>query len=607
MVQLLCNGVELELHADTAVEFIKTNPLFAFLNLSCERTTTIRIPQTAHNDEVFGLSHIPAYKGQAMRERFVAELRVGVVVKQGYLYVDSYSGGDYSCMFVGGGLFGLKILNEAGNLREVLAESTEQVLAGLNVVAASTTEAKSDLWRNVQYQVSENSFIKPSVLVSGLLDRLAQVLGVGITYPSQVLEGVRVIINDLPTPQDVPCVMKSEMMGGWNNEVSLAGMLRGYVTSRARNGWISTTYTQGHYSPHAYVLHTETTRVTWQVYYAEQDIILTFPQDFPQDMFLVAPNSVDDSTATFLGDYSFTKSFIYTNQFDVQTTINGVPLSGRSVEIAKGTIFTLVKSGDYSLVGVNGVYEEQDCSVIIKGWQYTGVGADKTNGNYEQAVSISVAKKESESGDIVRMVDVLPTWSVVQLLQAVAYTFGLMIDYTDEGGVVLRDTISFGVREDMQVIKHGTLKRTFADYAQHNKIAFVGNVIEAEQPKIAYNVANVNLESEKELYKVPVSVGGVGYDSAGRTIVVVAEDEKEPTYMLCDVATTGERVVPKISDVIEQLSYQSTSIDCEVWMSAYAFNLIKSDDLLLIDGTLYAWIDSKWSDGVARFNLQKWE
>ena len=52
-MQLLCNGVFVDLYENTKIQFTHDNPLFAFDSLKCERTTQFKLPTTKKNDSLF--------------------------------------------------------------------------------------------------------------------------------------------------------------------------------------------------------------------------------------------------------------------------------------------------------------------------------------------------------------------------------------------------------------------------------------------------------------------------------------------------------------------------------------------------------------------------
>ena len=84
MMQLVCNGVALDLPEGAGLQFTQENPLFAFDNLKCERTTQFKLPATATNDRVLSVARVPAYSGEGMRRKFAAQLQAGAIVKTAF-------------------------------------------------------------------------------------------------------------------------------------------------------------------------------------------------------------------------------------------------------------------------------------------------------------------------------------------------------------------------------------------------------------------------------------------------------------------------------------------------------------------------------------------
>lgn len=107
-MQLVCNGITLDLYEGTGLQLKKTNPAFAFDAMSAERTTNFKLPATPTNDRVFECAKLPAYEGAGMRKKFDATLIDGLVVMNGFLYVASFDGKDYNAIFVGGLAYDLK-------------------------------------------------------------------------------------------------------------------------------------------------------------------------------------------------------------------------------------------------------------------------------------------------------------------------------------------------------------------------------------------------------------------------------------------------------------------------------------------------------------------
>ena len=154
-MQLLCNGIFLDLYDNTSVQFKHENPLFAFDKLSCERTTQFKLPTTPVNDKAFELARIPAYKGEGMRRRFAAQLQDGQVVKDGYLYVSNFDGKDYAAVFVTGELIGLQEIRDAGKIAKFWQPAGAIVWNQANVKDANTSAGQQSL-ALTRYKTNDN-------------------------------------------------------------------------------------------------------------------------------------------------------------------------------------------------------------------------------------------------------------------------------------------------------------------------------------------------------------------------------------------------------------------------------------------------------------------
>lgn len=122
MIQLICNGVEVDVPRGTSIAWKNTNILFAFDKASCERSLTFTLPSTATNDSVFELCRLPQYVGQGFRRLYDAEYRDGLLVKRGYAYVTQSQKSGYNVTLVVGELTALKRLKDAGKVGEILPD-----------------------------------------------------------------------------------------------------------------------------------------------------------------------------------------------------------------------------------------------------------------------------------------------------------------------------------------------------------------------------------------------------------------------------------------------------------------------------------------------------
>lgn len=73
-----------------AIALSKSNPIFAFDDLTAERSIAFDIPATSKNNRVFGFAGIPNVTPQSTDFRYDAQLQADGVVKDGWLHIVGY-------------------------------------------------------------------------------------------------------------------------------------------------------------------------------------------------------------------------------------------------------------------------------------------------------------------------------------------------------------------------------------------------------------------------------------------------------------------------------------------------------------------------------------
>ena len=181
--------------------------------------------------------------------------------------------------------------------------------------------------------------------------------------------------------------------------------------------------------------------------------------------------------------------------------------------------------------------------------------------------------------------------------------------YTDADGITF-DTLDYstwGVEYlDGRLLSKKEVKRTFADYAQKNNVLFESgeSVPDKDKLSVAYTINNVNLESEKELQKIPFSEGrsnGV-YDT--QTLIYNAENEKA----LADASTGASTMarVPLIKNTyLQNLCTASTQFKVSARMTLFEYMQVTPKTLIQVDGTRYVWTSRSWQKNEAQFTLAK--
>lgn len=586
MMQLICNGEFLDLKEGTRFTLKKVNPLFAFDRLTCERTTEFEIPDTAKNDRIFSLSKIPAFDGEGMRRRYPAQLQNGVCVKDGYLYVSSYSKGAYRAIFVTGELVGLQAIRNLGKLRDIIknAETVEYGATPISPGAASLVP-----WANVRY-LRKAGTIHPSMRVGTISNRVvAQNDLLPVTLPA-MMDGLRII--------------PAKINGIGKTDATLSSTIidPGQPTSEEPQTPFNTPAISGDasavFTTVSHIVSTMRLNVQLLYKYAQlaprQNIRLIIPDDWPEDRYIISFED-DYQDATFLGGRSFTKVWDQPSGRAILTR-TGEPLAGRTVDIPRGTPFSFVTEGEY------------DCSRVFFQQALYTIGWHFNSYNY----NITFEGNPVEVGDAVRMQDNLPDITYVQLLKTIAAISGRALNYTDADGIMFEE-VNFETWPTIDVtgdvIKESNIARRFSDYARSNVIRFDSGALPVSKVTISYTVDNDNLEEEKDLQVIPFSEGGAQYDGSGNAVLYIHADEDTESDKDV-IAQSGSlssllQVGLVKNEGIQDLCNASTCMTIDVRMSMHQYEQVTPKTAILHAGTRYVWTESTWGDGLATFTLAK--
>lgn len=597
-MQLLCDGVILDLYDNTGIQFKHLNPLYAFDKLSCERTTEFRLPATPKNDGVFALARIPAYTGEGMRRKFAAQLQAGTVVKDGYLYISSFDGNDYAAVFVTGELVGLQAIRNAGKIRDLATYEDLATYGGARVLAPA---CYTQIWANVPYVMKnpEQEKIYPSIGIKPLLQRICTAQGWNMpTLPSSV-QNMRLIPPSLSLPVGLFAI---------GSQIVATNQPQASYPSSALN---TLTYSPAVFSEadaevEVYVNAPSGQPSTGKFYRVAQFKCLTamnlvFPEDFDDDWFVVDLNDADMDTC-FYGDYSFSRAI------NAQIVKTGEPLAGRIVEFQAGDEFSIVNCNCYK--------NDDNGTVYNRGW-FLNDSADTLTNTY--ALELPDAA-DVQDGDKVRLADNLPDVTVLELLRAIACASGTLLNYSN--GTIVFDTpnLTDYTRELTEIISIKDIKRTFSDYAQRNYLRADNDEWVRESSDIHYEINNENLNGESELAKIVFSLGedskyagnylldlpyetGLVYipETASKFTLGIPKEDPDDAQRAQFMA----RAKLTKNSSLQALCDASTQIKAQVRMTLTEYDAIKPKDILLIRGTRYVWTERSWDDQNAVLQLQR--
>lgn len=592
-MQLLCNGVVLDLYENTDLQFTHKNPLFAFDKLECERTTQFKLPSTPTNDRVLELARIPAYKGTGMRQRFAAELQAGTVVKSGYLYVSEYDGTDYAAVFVTGELVGLQAIRNAGKVRDVLQYNQTILWDDSAVVAANGgTIANIAL---VDYE-KKTAHVNPSISLRWLIEEMAAAIGAQVNLTNT---GAATRVRLFESTEDYG-------LDDWQAAMSYDANNPAGTTITPRMGVLN------YHTATAYVWRANSIQgsfnIEWDELNAEQleavdfkqiscnyKIVLTFSENTPENLCLVTGDLVERNT---LNDVTNQIHFIDERKFSKSggsTVYTGEPLAGRRVEIDAYTPFFLLSGDGYLYTQPTALDQEADIGYYIENAM-----------SYIADIQISIDHKW-EYGEEVPWNALLPDLTLVELLKMYAYMAGTLLYYDGTVKFDLLNLAAFTLKQADTLTKRGQVKRTFADYAQRNLVQYdsAEYVLQGERIITEYTIDNENLEEEKELATLKVSEGRRRPNGTNERVYIPDYDGGFTAANASMADTKMLRVpLPKNAN-LQALCTASTQFVVEARMTMMEYNTITAKTLLLIDGTKYTWTERSWQKDVAKFTLAK--
>lgn len=575
MIRFNINGEYLDLPDDISVQFKKSNILFAFDNIECERSTSFDIPATPQNNRIFSLAKCVQMDGEGMRRRYEAQMQAGLVTQDGYLHIDQYDSGRYKAVFVTGELLGLKRLKDAGKISDIITP-TETAIFGVN---QSPYIGKSSAFLGVMYDASGGAVV-PSVRLQTIIDRAMQAVGVQWTAPTtsqylrfipQQASGVKsqsATFTGISHPMSTATYPVAYEIGiSAATEVLLKTTARVRTEERATGGGVTARLGLA------------------QQYTARQPLQLSFPSDWDDDLFV---GYFVNGDSALLSEFQFYGG----RSFDDTGAATGESLRGRTVDVARGAYFTIIDKRCF----VNEPYS----GGTLYGWSFV---------NAECEFEIEGGEMEAQS--VLRLVDNLPDATVTDLLKIFAATSGKLLYYSDINGVTFDDLdLSAFDTFDLtgKVIATKDVRRTFGDYAQRNVIEFESgeSVPAAVRITQAYTIDNDNLQEEKSLLKIKYSEGKSAGAYGARTYAQVPEGVA--AIADADVPNGGSgmfRVALAKNAGLQALLDASTSVQIQALLTLLEFNQITPKTALYYAGVRYVWTEAQWANGVATLKVSK--
>lgn len=572
-VQFSIGGKLLDLPSNIKLQFTKKNILFAFDNIEVERTTSFDVPATPNNMRIFNFSHDIHSIGSAMRERLDAELRVGIVSKRGYLYVGSYSEGQFECIFVTGELLGLQAIKELGNIAQYIPANLSVDLSESPHDADEQNLPDFGIVRyDYKYVSGQDIVYRPSYSIAALLTYILDGVGAQFDWAAQEndLMKRRIVIPskyNLAPPTSVT-LSRSYIQQPTSSQP--------YPTIGAMSAGGSPLFSVVRSSTPLMMIWDEDATDFRRGYVYElvcnQRVKITFPNNTPYNLYL---GYVSGNGVTLIEGSDFES---------IQS------LGGRTVELPSGQHFFFVVQADYVRGG----------GTPYNGW-WIAQGYD-----YSVDVLVEGVQADGETVRSIRVKDNLPDINVVEFLKICAALSGSVLDFT-ASGLGFNRLLNWGrVRELRDVISWKNLTRTFADYAQNNYIQMDSAEDVIERVRLNYPIDNKNIEFENVLQTIPFTelAGEIGiYDIVNNFIP--NERDKYTLAQIYDTSAYMRNAEIPANSTIQSLTTKSTAVEVSVLMPLFEFEAMQQNVLLQWNNAQWAWTSATWSNGIATLQLSR--
>lgn len=579
------------MYDDAGFQFTRTNPLYSFDDLKCERTTEFKLPATKTNDRVFGIARRPELRGVAMRRRYGAQLQMGAVVKNGYLYVSEWTGKEYAAILVIGELVDVQKFGnyEWGSL-------PLNYLINRTPYAANASEVP--MIARVQYHMDEQGAsiygrYQPSIDVHELLKAINDN---GI-LPISGLTGqhFRIIRNAPHEVQDAKVTIS-------NDQTASTALQMGISTNSPLiidNGSLRIGAPQG--EPY----------VITSCFEVMGRLQITFPENTPENLCLCTSYSRafgDHIYIEFIGGRGFKKT-------NGQIEYYGQPLAGRTITLSAFHFVLMTADAAAWYEGI-----DEPFFYFTSGDPHI-TGGDWTNvPSYSLDMRVSGLRENNVYFDESEMPAVLALQNLklADILKIYSAVTGRLLNVTDRGVEFIERPTDDVVSLNVQSISN--VSREFENFAQKSFVKFedTDDVKDYEKEIITYTIDNVNLKEDTTLLEMEATEGGI-YTGDGTNVLIVRGCKEEtdelyedtemllPSNVIAQMSTGEwlERVSLSKNNFLQFLCNQSTKVKTQAFMTAYEYQQIKADTMLVIHGVRYTWTEGSWQKNVAKFTLAK--
>jgi hypothetical protein len=630
MINIVLDGGILEIE-NLKISIKKENNAYNFGKFTLDRTQSVSVPKTAKNMRLLGLGDFHLY-GEKERRYHNAQIVGEGIAERGTLYVDKIDTNELKCIFVFTAFQPLKELsNEKMATRLEPYDQEIEFSSSNRPIKASGDLLPVDMVlyynKNVLYKLSQASYgwiysnILPSISVQDILAWANQV------YEQQldvnVVDNYRIIMaGNLKNAERENIVLAKT-----DNATSAPNQdLKTIITMIRRYGNTASTYNssgdRGRRNEREILC------------YNFERCTLQFPEDFPDDIFLLADYTHYESwdgfvvvDLQFFGGYEFDwsqKTIVDNINQEAERAVTGVPLAGKSVEIGEVLKRTYYNSNNSQQVVVQpklSFYRKADFHNTISTtygdrYRYAGFFTGDASPFSFTFPSVEKSNLINSSGSVIGtyLLDNLPNISFLELYNTIAF---LQKKIVVKNGDILTMR-GYDENEYMtlkNIISIGTVERVGLAEAKNNIVEFSksNTQLEAERIKNNYQSENDIFKDESILLTIPFSEGQNLQNSLYINDIKETADDWATYEYQGDKFTIAknnggdylEQVANPYNEVLEAIARESTRIQVTARMSLYEYNKIKETTRLIVQGAKFVWTSSNWSDNKAKFTLQK--
>ena len=617
-------------------KYKKNNQIFGFDALTADRTVSIKIPRTRRNAQILAHGERAEADGAEIRVIHSATVIDGAVPHAGRLYITKADETGYTAVFCFGAVEALRSIN--GKIRDLTADRLSQAT---DTPHDADYDGTADPFHAIRYQQQDVSakFI-PSFSVSVLLREAATSAGVALTLPSEV-EQLRVLPSKAAGMKEQTIAFTSTattppVVIGVDADPSAPGnvpepVLTLLPVTGTEVSVATEMITQD--SVGTNVTHHEV-RTEVRGWRALQPCTLTFPFDFPDELFLVETHI--DGSVTFLGGWSFEKIMtmdeneesitptwtggqapieyggidgITIRTSDRVSSLTGEPLAGRSVNIPAGTTFLFVSpsaflSADSEVPAPAGYYDDWRCS--ISGWVFGGDGL-----TYDEAVTVK-GEDEVLDGQVALHDQMSDDDTIVAWLQDIAAITGTILRYDETRGLWF-DTADLDTWHSVDIkrlVGWKDTERKMLDFGQVAEVKFHDDNNSSGSQAVEYKTFNDTLTERTTVRELLYSNGSAGLPAAA--MLVRNGDSRQDVGVYCLSNPNGggggadmSRVSLTPNSTIRTLASISTRQVRTALMSAVEIEAVNPDTLLISGGQRWAWTEANVSGLSVQWTLQR--